>query len=99
MQLEFASRGLERQCTEERQMKRAFGAEVAKALRLRITELRYATEMNDLLHGIGRWEQLRGDRAEQWSARLSANWRLIVQPIDRETITVMVIEITDYHGR
>lgn len=97
MQLDYADRELERQCTDERYMQRKLGQQVAKALKLRIAELRYATEMQDLLLGAGRWEELSGDRRGQWSARLTANWRLIVQPDERDVITVIVVEIVDYH--
>lgn len=99
MRLEYAARELERRCTDERYMRRTLGAPVAKALMLRIAELRFATEMADLLVGTGRWEELSGDRAGQWSARLTANWRLIVRPEEQETITVVVVEIVDYHRR
>lgn len=78
-------------------MQRKLGMQVAKKLRLRIAELRHLSEMQDLLVGTGRWEQLTGDREGQWSARLTANWRLIVEPDDAETVTVTVIEIVDYH--
>ncbi len=97
MRLGYADRELERICTDTRYMQRKLGAQVAKALRLRIAELRYATEMADLLLGTGRWEELSGDRAGQWSARLTANWRLIVQSDEGSSITVIVMEIVDYH--
>lgn len=97
MQLEYATRELERQCTEERYMRRKLGSQVAKALKLRIAELCRVTEMADLLLGAGRWEELKGDRAGLWSARLTANWRLVVQPEQRGTTVVIVIEIVDYH--
>jgi proteic killer suppression protein len=80
-------------------MQRKLGAQVAKALKLRVAELRYAVEMPDLLLGTGRWEELSGDRSGQWSARLTANRRLVVQPERREAITVIVVEIVDYHRR
>jgi proteic killer suppression protein len=99
MHVDYATRELERQCTEERYMQRKLGATIAKALRLRIAELRRATEMQDLLLGTGRWEELKGDRSGQWSARLTANWRLIVRPEKRTVLTVIVIEIVDYHDR
>lgn len=99
MQLGYADRELERQCADERYMQRKLGAQVAKALKLRIAELRFATEMKDLLLGTGRWEELSRDRSGQWSARLTANWRLIVQRDERDTITVIVVEIDDYHRR
>jgi proteic killer suppression protein len=80
VELRYATSELERQCTDDRYMQRTLGAQIAKTLRLRIAELRFASQMTDLLLGVGRWEELRGDRAGQWSARLSANWRLIVAP-------------------
>ncbi|MFD0558399.1 proteic killer suppression protein [Stackebrandtia endophytica] len=97
MQLDYANRELERICCDAGYMQRKLGAQVAKALKLRIAELRYATEMPDLLLGTGRWEELCGDRTGQWSARLTANWRLIVAPDDGDTITVLIVEVVDYH--
>lgn len=79
-------------------MQRRLGAEVAKALKLRLFELRATTDMPLLLQGRGRWEELRGDRSGQWSARLSANWRLIVEP-DHGDVTVLIVEIVDYHRK
>lgn len=99
MEVEYSTRELERRCTDERYMQRKLGAQVSKTLRLRIAELHRSTEMQDLLLGTGRWEELTGDRAGMWSARLTANWRLIVRPEQRSELTVVVIEIVDYHGR
>ncbi|SDC39247.1 proteic killer suppression protein [Sanguibacter gelidistatuariae] len=99
MRLDYADRELERKCTDERYMQRKLGAQVAKALKLRITELRYATEMADLLAGTGRWEELSGDLSGKWSARLTANWRLVVRPGEGEAHAVIVVEIVDYHRR
>lgn len=97
MELRFATRELERICTDSRRMQAALGANVAKKLRLRIAELLYVEEMADLLEGPGRWEVLRADRAGQWSARLTGNWRLIVQPDQVDEAIVLVVEIIDYH--
>jgi toxin HigB-1 len=97
MRLDYATRDLERVCTDARRMQAAYGATVAKKLKLRLAELTYVDEMADLLAGPGRWEELTGDRAGQWSARLSANWRLIVEPEQRDVITVIIVEIVDYH--
>lgn len=97
MELRYATRDLERICTDARRMQRALGAQVAKALRLRITELMRVEEISDLLQGTGRWEQLTADRAGQWSARLTGNWRLIVEPQRDDQVTVLVVEIVDYH--
>lgn len=96
MEIGYATRDLERLCTNERRMQKHLGAQVAKTLKLRIAELRYVQEMKDLLLGTGKWEELKADRAGQWSARLTANWRLIVEPAN-DSITVTIIEIIDYH--
>lgn len=80
-------------------MQRELGAQVAKALKLRIAELRRVHDFPDLLLGTGRWEQLTADRARQWSARLTANWRLIVQEEPEGRVTALVLEIVDYHKK
>lgn len=97
MDVRYATRDLERICTDARRMQRVLGAQVAKALKLRITELTRVEEMADLSLGTGRWEELKADRAGQWSARLTGNWRLIVEPHVDERVAVLVIEIIDYH--
>jgi proteic killer suppression protein len=99
MELQYASRDLERICTDERRMVRELGAQVAKALKLRIAELRRVREFADLLLGTGRWEPLAADRSGQWSARLTANFRLIVQEERDGGAFALVIEITDYHRK
>lgn len=96
MEIGYATRDLERLCTDERRLQKHLGAQVAKTLKLRIAELRYVQEMKDLLLGTGKWEELKADRAGQWSARLTANWRLIVEPAN-DSITVTIIDIIDYH--
>jgi len=97
MELRYATRDLERVCTDERRMQKDLGKNVAKKLKLRIAELTYVGEMRDLLEGSGRWEELKADRVGQWSARLTGNWRLIVQPDEGDEVTVLVVEIIDYH--
>ena len=97
MQLRYATRDLERICTDARRMQRVLGAERAKKLRLRLNDLRAAERMSDLLLMTGKWEELRADRAGQWSARLTGNWRLIVRPEEEDGTTVLIVEIVDYH--
>lgn len=97
MDLRYASKQLEKRCTRRAEMVKAYGAERAKKLRLRLDDLRVATEMADLLLMGGKWEALTGDRQGEWSGRLTANWRIIVKPAAGATATVLVIEIVDYH--
>jgi proteic killer suppression protein len=80
-------------------MVRAYGTQVAKTLKLRIAELRRVSEFTDLLLGTGRWEQLTADRAGHWSARLTRNWRLVVEEEPGHVATAVIVEVTDYHHR
>ena len=97
MEVRYATRKIEKICTNDREMKRKLDADIAKKLRLRIVELHNVESFADLLRGTGRWEQLTGDHAGQWSARLTANWRLIVTDEGGSPVVARVIEITDYH--
>ena len=99
MELRYASRDLERICTDERRMVRDLGAQVAKALKLRVAELQRVREFPDLVVGTGRWERLSADRTGQWSARLTANYRLIVKE-ERDGVPIaLLVEIADYHRK
>lgn len=97
MELRYANRDIEKMCTDSRRMQKVLGVNVAKKLKLRIAELSYVADMADLLEGSGRWEELKADRVGQWSARLTGNWRLIVQPEPGDLVTVLVVQIIDYH--
>ncbi|MDR0849205.1 MAG: type II toxin-antitoxin system RelE/ParE family toxin [Propionibacteriaceae bacterium] len=94
--IDYADKHIERLCTDERFMVKGLGAEVAKQLKRRIAELRWAPVVEDLLMTTGRWEELTGDRLGQWSARLGRNWRLIVEANRGDTL-IIVIEAIDYH--
>jgi proteic killer suppression protein len=99
MELRYASRDLERICTDERRMVRDLGAQVAKALKPRVAELQRVRDFPDLLAGTGRWELLSADRSGQWSARLTANYRLMVKE-ERDGVAVaLLVEIADYHRK
>lgn len=97
MEVRYAGREIERICTEDAYMRRRQSTNVCKKLRLRIAELHSMESFEDLRRGTGRWEQLTGDRTGQWSARLTANLRLIVVDEGGHPVVVTVIEITDYH--
>ncbi len=99
MQVRYADKNLEQICTDARYMQQKVGSQVAKTLKLRIAELHRVNSMADLLLGTGRWEELHGDRAGYWSARLTANRRLIVLPEGESQVSVLVVELVDYHRR
>ena len=98
MRISYSSKQLRKECTDEREMKRRRGPLAAK-LRLRINALEAAASMAELqsMDPLGRWHQLTADRAGQWASKLSANWRLVVEESDGDEVSVLVIEIEDYH--
>ena len=86
------------------------GPENDKKLRNRLDDLDAAQSMDDLLNLPGKWEELKNDRAGQFSARLHGGLRLIVKPqkqppptkpdggLDWRAIdSIHIIEMVDYH--
>lgn len=99
LEVRYGTARLERICTDERTMRKEVGADVAKALKKRLAELRSADTMNDVLLGTGRWETLQADPGRLWSARLTANWRLIVESEGPDATAAVVVRIDDPHRR
>lgn len=111
MQVSFVSAKLQRDCSSDRARQRRFGAERAKKIRLRLSQMQAARTIAELMRLPGaRCHQLRGDRDEQFSVDLDGPYRLIFEVdtdpiprrddggIDVETVdAVVVIEIVDPH--
>jgi toxin HigB-1 len=112
MDFEFASRRLERELSEERVMKRAYG-ERTGPLKRRLATLAEATNLAEIPLGPPDWlEQLTGNRDEQFSVVLNKNWRLIFvvahDPIPRladggidlsKVTAIRIMEVVDYHKK
>ena len=90
---------------------RSFGNNIGRKILLRITQFEAADCLDDLRNLVGRHEELTGNRKDQLSCRLTANWRLIYRPfgnrndyienggLDWKKVTeVEIIEADDYHG-
>lgn len=95
--ISYESSKLEKQCTQAKEMSKAFGQTICKSLRRRMAELKSASRVQDLLDGTGKWHWLTGD--DVLSASLSANWRIIVRPSEKDNdCTVVCVEsVKDYH--
>jgi len=94
--VDYDNKRIERLCTDMRYAQKEHGAEVASHMKRRIAELRGVLVVEDLLKTTGRWEELSGDRAGQWSARLGRSLRLIVEAA-RGDGCIRVMEVIDYH--
>ena len=93
-----------------RDVKKACGPENAKKLQTRLDDLVDAQSMDDMRNLPGHWEELKNDRAGQFSARLHGGLRLIVKPqkqppptkpdggLDWRAIdSIHILELVDYH--
>lgn len=91
-------------------VKKVHGAENEKKLRIRLDDLLDAQSMDDMRNLPGHWEELKNDRAGQFSARLHGGLRLIVKPqkqppptkldggLDWRAIdSIHILEMVDYH--
>jgi len=69
--------------------------EIRKRAAMRLIQLNAATRVEDLrLPTSNRLEQLRGDRAGQWSIRINDQWRVCFR---FESGDAFDVEIVDYH--
>ena len=110
MQIVFASDRDKKIFESKSELTRRFGVDSAKKVKIRLDDLDAAVNLDDLRNAPGKWEELTGDRARQFSARLAGGLRLIVKPmlqpppqrpgggIDWRAIDgITVIEVVDYH--
>lgn len=88
----------------------AYGVLTAKRLKNRLDDLDAAQCMQDMRSLPGHWEELKNDRAGQFSVQLHGGYRLIVKPqkqpppvkadggMDWLAIdSLTLIEVVDYH--
>jgi proteic killer suppression protein len=108
----FLSRSLEKDCADDRSRQRAFGAERAKRLRMRLSALAAARCLDDMRNTPGRFHALTADYSGKFALDLDGPYRLIFEPmsddegkqpavgsVDLKKVTsVRIIAIKDYHG-
>jgi proteic killer suppression protein len=95
---------------DTKQVRKAHGAVAAKKLQQRLDDLEAAASMEVMRSLPGHWEELKHDRAGQFSAHLDGGLRLIVKPqqeppptktdggLDWSAIdAVFILEVVDYH--
>lgn len=96
VEVRYARAKLGKQLGTAAARQRAWNVDVSKAFARRHAEMRAADTLTELLlPAPGRWEEMKGDRAGDWSARLTRNYRLIVA--DDGPGAVVVLGIEDYH--
>ena len=104
MDIEYASKSLEKSLADQRSITRQYGR-IARNLIHRLSDLRVADNLSQITHlPPPRRHKLTGYFEGCWGIDLSKNQRLIIRPIgdydsgDLSTVTrVRIEDIQDYH--
>lgn len=98
MRVTYANKKIEKICTDSGTAIRKYGMNVAVKIKERVRQLEAAGSIEELVdNNIGRCHRLTGDRAGQYAMDLGHPMRLILVKENDLIITVMIIEIVDYH--
>ena len=110
MTVSVGSRKLAKILAKPATIDKHLGTAIAKQVRKRLDDIHAAETLVDIRYVPGRLEELTGDRRGQFSLRVSANVRLIIEPANdaeclknedgfdlRSVTAVRIVEIVDYH--
>ncbi len=109
MEIEFSDVKTAELFNTEKKLRGRYGAESAKAIIKRLSDIEAAASLEDLRNLPGKWHELTGDYRGCIACRLSGNQRLIVKPADpaplksdgglnwKEVVTVCLVNVEDYH--
>ncbi len=111
MEVSFATKSMQKCCSNEKAMRKRWGNKLARKLKQRLTELWAATTLHDISRvPPPRCHELKGKRKGQLSVDLDHPYRLIFKPdhaplprkrdggLDWDmVIKVVVIEVVDTH--
>ncbi len=108
MDIAYASEKLRKLCEVRAEAERRLGADCARKLRTRLSDLDAAATLSDLV--AGRPHPLKGDRGGQFAVDLAGGSRLVFEPnedpcprlgdgaIDWHRVThIIIVFIGDYH--
>lgn len=108
MEIEFGTKNLQKSCETETLMKRKFGNELVNKIKLRLVDLRAASNVAELV--AGRPHPLNYRRKGQFALHLTNMQRLVFVPVNdpiprredgeiewAKVTKIRIIEIGDYH--
>lgn len=90
--MKFADKGLRR--FAERGQARGLNPGHVNRIRRLLTALQDANRPADLAHPSFRLHPLKGQRSDEWSMRVSDNWRIVFRFQSGEAVD---IDLIDYH--
>ena len=101
---------MEKLANDERKLAIEFGKHRANKIRARLTQLMFASNLEELRHFPGNYHELTGNRKGQWACDLDQPYRLVFTPheiplqanesdhaIRMEITGVEILEIVNYH--
>lgn len=108
MEVLFADAKMQHALSDQRELRRRFGAVGAKKITLRLQQMAAAPTLADMRSLPGRCHALLGDRAGSFAVDVHQPYRLIFRPTSMPTgavgpeewgdiDSVTVIEVVDYH--
>jgi toxin HigB-1 len=106
----FSNKKLEKLANDDRKLQQKFGMLRASKIATRLTQLRFAANLEEVRQLPGNYHELTGNRKGQWACDLDQPYRLIFKPHENpiptnehgqyvwmEITGVEVIEIVNYH--
>ncbi len=110
MKISFADKKLGKLANDDRKLVKEFGKIRAEKIKARLSQIRFATTLEDVRHLPGNYHELTDNRKGKWSCDLDQPYRLIFTPheipipanahgqyIWLEITGVEVIEVVNYH--
>jgi toxin HigB-1 len=112
MNIEYSNEEAETLCRSQRLLQKKYGKEIVKHMAQRISDLKAAKHLAEMINLPGKFEELTGNRKGQFSLRLDQQFRLILEPasgliprkpdggVDLTKVTaVMIVEAVSDHYR
>ena len=110
MNIIFTSKKFERLANNDRNLVKEFGKFRAEKIRKRLTQLRFATTLEDARNLPGNFHELIGNRKGEWACDLDQPFRLVFAPQEVpiptndhgqyvwiEITGIEIIEVVNYH--
>lgn len=110
MEITFKEKKLEQLVNDDRKLQKEFGKLRAEKIKARLTQLQFATSLEDVRFLPGNYHELTGNRKGQWACDLDQPYRLILSPKEKpiptskegiyiwiEIKAIEIIEVVNYH--